>query len=89
MDQWKDEVNNRLKRNSLTVVLHHGSNREARPRTLSKPDMVITTYGIVSSEADTVITIIYCYTNVDFDVPLVVFSEWSSIFRQMGTYHFG
>lgn len=54
MDQWKAEVKNRVKSHSINVILHHGNNREIRPKPLSKHDMVITTYGIVSSECDNV-----------------------------------
>ncbi|XP_037045784.1 transcription termination factor 2 isoform X2 [Bradysia coprophila] len=50
--QWQAEVTNRVKKNSLAVVLHHGSNRETKPRRLSQAELVITTYGIVSSECD-------------------------------------
>lgn len=55
MEQWKNEAKNRLSKNLLTVILHHGNKRETMPRRLSKHDMVITTYGVVSSESDTVI----------------------------------
>lgn len=54
--QWQAEVANRVKRNAISVVLHHGSNRETKARLLSKADLVITTYGIVSSENDNVST---------------------------------
>lgn len=54
MDQWKAEVKNRVRKWAVEVLLHHGSNRETRPKSLSRPDMVITTYGIVSSECEKV-----------------------------------
>ncbi|XP_053680813.1 transcription termination factor 2 [Anopheles nili] len=50
MRQWEGEVAARVKRNSLDVYVHHGTNRETKPRKLAKYDMVITTYNIVSRE---------------------------------------
>lgn len=50
IEQWQTEVEKRVKRNSISVLLHHGNNREDRARRVSKYDLVITTYGVVSSE---------------------------------------
>lgn len=52
--QWQSEVTNRVKKNTISVVLHHGSNRETKARRLSQAELVITTYGIVSSEYENV-----------------------------------
>lgn len=49
--QWESEVERRVKRNSISILLHHGNNRETSARRVSKYDLVITTYGLVSSEA--------------------------------------
>uniref|UniRef100_A0A182MMQ1 Transcription termination factor 2 n=1 Tax=Anopheles culicifacies TaxID=139723 RepID=A0A182MMQ1_9DIPT len=49
--QWESEITNRVKRNSLSVCVHHGTQRESKPRQLAKYDIVITTYNIVSRES--------------------------------------
>ncbi|XP_050080079.1 transcription termination factor 2 isoform X1 [Anopheles maculipalpis] len=51
MRQWEGEITNRVKRNSLSVCVHHGTQRESKPRHLAKYDVVITTYNIVSRES--------------------------------------
>uniref|UniRef100_A0A499FUU0 Transcription termination factor 2 n=1 Tax=Anopheles farauti TaxID=69004 RepID=A0A499FUU0_9DIPT len=51
MRQWEGEITNRVKRNSLAVCVHHGTQRETKPRHLAKYDVVITTYNIVSRES--------------------------------------
>ncbi|XP_058458670.1 transcription termination factor 2 isoform X2 [Malaya genurostris] len=50
MKQWEGEITNRVTRNSLAVIVHHGTNRDVKPRHLAKYDVVITTYNIVSRE---------------------------------------
>ncbi|XP_052888180.1 transcription termination factor 2 [Anopheles moucheti] len=49
--QWEGEITNRVKRNSMSVCVHHGTQRESKPRQLAKYDVVITTYNIVSRES--------------------------------------
>ncbi|KMQ96635.1 transcription termination factor 2 [Lasius niger] len=51
--QWDNEVRNRCKRGLLSVEIYHGSNRESVPKRLSKNDIVITTYNILSREHKT------------------------------------
>ncbi|XP_029158221.1 transcription termination factor 2 isoform X2 [Nylanderia fulva] len=51
--QWDNEVRNRCKRGMLSVEIYHGSNRESVPKRLSKNDIVITTYNILSREHKT------------------------------------
>ncbi|XP_049547299.1 transcription termination factor 2-like [Anopheles darlingi] len=51
MRQWEGEITNRVKRNSLAVCVHHGTQRDTKPRHIAKYDVVITTYNIVSREA--------------------------------------
>lgn len=48
--QWESEVNNRVHRHKLSVSVHHGSNRDTKPRHLATYDIVVTTYQIVSRE---------------------------------------
>ncbi|XP_035791318.1 transcription termination factor 2-like isoform X1 [Anopheles albimanus] len=51
MRQWEGEITNRVKRNSLAVCVHHGTQRDTKPRHIAKYDVVITTYNIVSRES--------------------------------------
>uniref|UniRef100_A0A182J602 Transcription termination factor 2 n=1 Tax=Anopheles atroparvus TaxID=41427 RepID=A0A182J602_ANOAO len=51
MRQWEGEITSRVKRNSLAVCVHHGTQRETKPRSLAKYDVVVTTYNIVSRES--------------------------------------
>lgn len=48
--QWKQEIERFSKPQSLTVILYHGSCREALLRCIHKYDVVITTYSIVESD---------------------------------------
>lgn len=50
INQWEGEVTNRLRRNQLNVVVHHGLKRDVRPKYLARNDIVITTYAIVARE---------------------------------------
>ncbi|XP_054258870.1 transcription termination factor 2 [Macrosteles quadrilineatus] len=54
LGQWEGEVQRRVKRGVLDTVVHHGQNREKRARSLAKTDFVITTYNIISRDADQV-----------------------------------
>lgn len=48
--QWEKEIENRLKRNVISVCVHHGNKRDVKPKYLARNDIVITTYAIVSRE---------------------------------------
>ncbi|XP_037954856.1 transcription termination factor 2 [Teleopsis dalmanni] len=48
--QWESEIENKVMRNKLTVCLHHGNNRDTKPKHLRTYDVVITTYNIVARE---------------------------------------
>lgn len=48
--QWEKEVQTRLKRNALSVNVHHGPNREVKAKRLARFDLVLTTYAIVQRE---------------------------------------
>lgn len=50
--QWENEVINRCKRDTLKVTVHHGAKRATTARTLSRYDVVITTYNILSRECN-------------------------------------
>ncbi|CAI5741891.1 unnamed protein product [Hyaloperonospora brassicae] len=54
LHQWKNEAFERFRPNTLSVCLHYGDDRDANsglttPR-LSKSDIVLTTYGVLSAE---------------------------------------
>ncbi|EFN62976.1 Transcription termination factor 2 [Camponotus floridanus] len=53
LHQWDNEVRNRCKHGLLSVEIYHGSKRESIPKRLSKNDIVITTYNILSRERKT------------------------------------
>merc|ERR1711892_1168544 len=48
--QWEREVESKVIRNSLSVHIYHGSNRNCSAKALAKYDIVITTYGTLQSE---------------------------------------
>ncbi|KAH8247474.1 hypothetical protein KR038_005005 [Drosophila bunnanda] len=48
--QWENEVDSKVKRNKLTVCVHHGNNRETKGKHLRTYDIVVTTYQIVARE---------------------------------------
>lgn len=56
INQWEHEIENRVKRRKLTVLMHHGNKRKESFRMIGKYDLVITTYGIVSSEHKTTVS---------------------------------
>ena len=49
---WEEQIGNHVKPGTLTYYIYHGSNRCNDFRELSKFDMVITTYSVVSSDFD-------------------------------------
>lgn len=49
INQWKNEIETRVKRKYVNLRVHHDS-REKSAKTLSKYSIVITTYGVTSSE---------------------------------------
>jgi len=48
--QWQKEIERRVRRGLLRVIVYHGTNREANMRSLASADVVITTYNIISRE---------------------------------------
>ena len=53
---WEQEVKKRLKPGTLKVLVYHGANRQQTARSLSRFDLVITTYGTLSSEVKSAMT---------------------------------
>ncbi|XP_063702465.1 transcription termination factor 2 [Culicoides brevitarsis] len=50
LQQWESEISNRVRRNTVSLYIHHGSNREPKAKYLARENIVVTTYSIVSSE---------------------------------------
>ncbi|XP_075145312.1 transcription termination factor 2-like [Haematobia irritans] len=50
MRQWEEEAKTKVSRHRLTVCVHHGNNRDSKPKHLRTYDLVVTTYNIVSRE---------------------------------------
>ena len=48
--QWEDELSLHLQPGHLRVAVHYGGDRTLSPRVLSRPDVVLTTYGVLSAE---------------------------------------
>ncbi|XP_061400402.1 transcription termination factor 2 [Musca vetustissima] len=53
MRQWEDEAQTKVSRHRLTVCVHHGNNRDSKPKHLRTYDLVVTTYNIVAREHKT------------------------------------
>jgi len=47
---WEDQISQHVQPGSMNVYVHHGANREKNPYTLTKYEVIITTYGIIASE---------------------------------------
>ncbi|KAJ1935959.1 hypothetical protein FBU59_005216, partial [Linderina macrospora] len=50
VSHWKQEVENRLLSETFNVLVYYGPNRTQDPAELAKQDLVITTYGLLTSE---------------------------------------
>ncbi|KAF5179961.1 DNA repair helicase rad5,16 protein [Thalictrum thalictroides] len=49
LGQWKDELDSHSKPGSLQVYVQYGADRSGDPLALSKSDVVLTTYGVLSA----------------------------------------
>ncbi|PIA36474.1 hypothetical protein AQUCO_03400396v1 [Aquilegia coerulea] len=49
LGQWKDELDSHSKPGSLQVYVQYGADRSGDPVALSKSDVVLTTYGVLST----------------------------------------
>lgn len=52
VSQWSQEIRKHCKRNQLVFESYHGPNREVNIKKLSKNDIVITTYNLLSRESN-------------------------------------
>lgn len=50
INQWEHEVSNHVKRRILSILTLHGTKRNETAHSLCKYNVVITTYGIISSD---------------------------------------
>ncbi|XP_069724065.1 transcription termination factor 2 [Phaenicophaeus curvirostris] len=50
---WKKEIDRRVSYGKLRVCLYHGSNRDKHAEALSRYDVVVTTYSLLSKEVPT------------------------------------
>ncbi|KAK4482804.1 hypothetical protein RD792_009974 [Penstemon davidsonii] len=49
LGQWKDELETHSVSNSISIFVHYGGDRSNDPRYIARPDVVLTTYGVLSS----------------------------------------
>lgn len=47
---WEDQVAQHVNPESMNIYVHHGPTRDKNPYNLAKYEVVITTYGVISSE---------------------------------------
>lgn len=47
---WEDQIAQHVQPGSMNAYVHHGPNREKNPYNLTKYEVVITTYGVLTSE---------------------------------------
>lgn len=50
LHQWKNEINERFRANTLGVYVYYGDDRESSAAMFGKSDVVLTTYGVLSKE---------------------------------------
>ncbi|XP_043694361.1 DNA repair protein RAD5B [Telopea speciosissima] len=49
LSQWRDELEAHSRPGSISVVVHYGGDKSINPRVFSEPDVVLTTYGVLST----------------------------------------
>lgn len=47
---WEDQISQHVRSGSMNVYVHHGPNREKNPFALRNYEVIITTYGVLTSE---------------------------------------
>ncbi|CAM8885602.1 unnamed protein product [Rhodiola kirilowii] len=50
LSQWKSEIESHMEPGSLSIYVHYGQSRPKDTKLLAQSDVVITTYGVLSSE---------------------------------------
>ncbi|XAR49004.1 DNA helicase [Bertholletia excelsa] len=49
LSQWKDELETHSKPESISIFIHYGGYRTSDPKMMAKHDVVLTTYGVLTS----------------------------------------
>ncbi|RVW58001.1 DNA repair protein RAD5B [Vitis vinifera] len=49
LSQWKDELETHSKPESISIFIHYGGDRTNDPKVISEHDVVLTTYGVLTS----------------------------------------
>ncbi|KAI3469725.1 hypothetical protein Pfo_026388 [Paulownia fortunei] len=49
LSQWKDELETHSKPDSISIFVHYGGDRTNDPKVIAEPDVVLTTYGVLTS----------------------------------------
>ncbi|KAL6522735.1 DNA repair protein rad5b [Orobanche hederae] len=49
LSQWKDELETHSKPGSISIFVHYGGDRTNDPKAIAEPDVVLTTYGVLTS----------------------------------------
>lgn len=49
LSQWKDELEAHSEPDSITVFVHYGGDRTSDPKVIAEPDVVLTTYGVLTA----------------------------------------
>ncbi|XP_015887954.4 DNA repair protein RAD5B [Ziziphus jujuba] len=49
LSQWKDELETHSKPDTISIMVHYGGERTNNPKVISEQDVVLTTYGVLTS----------------------------------------
>ncbi|KAM7488286.1 hypothetical protein LguiB_025770 [Lonicera macranthoides] len=49
LSQWKDELETHSKPESISIFVHYGGDRSTDPKVIAEPDVVLTTYGVLTA----------------------------------------
>ncbi|CAK9174744.1 unnamed protein product [Ilex paraguariensis] len=49
LGQWNDELGTHSKPESISIFVHYGGNRSNDPKVIAEPDVVLTTYGVLTA----------------------------------------
>lgn len=81
VNQWNHEIQTRVKHNKLIVLMHHGNNRQTNLNLICKHDIVMTTYGVISSEHKNNVSLISVGCPADLATILVLHIVNEFLFR--------
>ncbi|KAK6161357.1 hypothetical protein DH2020_004738 [Rehmannia glutinosa] len=49
LSQWKDELETHAKPGTISIFVHYGGDRTQDPKVIAEPDVVLTTYGVLTA----------------------------------------